>query len=113
MTPPYRPKPIRYDLDTWLIMRTDPVIPKAVVQRVRDKDGGDRYLLFKWDLDPVKRQLMNVCASLDRAESLVRYDNATSVEPGLPPIMYTSEIARRDVTAPAAAKGPPGPNPQP
>lgn len=104
MTPPYRPKPIRYDLDTWLIMRTDPVIPKAVVQRVRHKDGGDKYLLFKWDLDPVKRQLMNVCASLEKAESLVRYDSATSVEPGLPPIMYTSEIAPRAANAREAPK---------
>jgi hypothetical protein len=74
MTPPYRTKPIRFDLDTWLIMRSDPVMPKAVIQRVRHKDGTDRYLLFKWDLDPTKRRLMNVCDTLDNAESLVRYD---------------------------------------
>ena len=25
------PKPIRYDVDTWLCMRTDPVLPKAAI----------------------------------------------------------------------------------
>lgn len=69
-----RPKPIRYDVDTWLVMRNDPVLPKAVVQRVHHRDGGDRYLLIRWDLDPAKRELMNVVDSLERADELVRYD---------------------------------------
>jgi hypothetical protein len=43
-----RPRPIRFDDDTWLVMRNDPVIPKAVIQRVHHREG-DRYLLFKWD----------------------------------------------------------------
>jgi hypothetical protein len=68
-----RPRPIRYDQDTWLVMRNDPVIPKAVIQRVHHREG-DRYLLFKWDIDPRKRQLMNVVDSLERADELVRYD---------------------------------------
>lgn len=72
---PDRPKPIRYDTDTWLIMRNDPVLPKAVVQRIHHADG-DRYLLFKWDLDPQCRQLMNILDSLERADDLVKYDLA-------------------------------------
>jgi hypothetical protein len=74
MTPPYRPKPIRYDLNTWLVMRNDPVCPKAIVRRVHHRDGHDRYLVIKWDLDPAKCQLMSVVDSLDRADDLVRYD---------------------------------------
>jgi hypothetical protein len=68
------PKPIRYDADTWLVMRSDPVTPKAVVRRVRDKRGNDSYLLLKWDLDPTKQVLMSVCPSLEKADGLVLYD---------------------------------------
>jgi hypothetical protein len=74
MAAPPRPKPIRYDVDTWLVMRNDPVIPKAVIQRVRHRTGSDKYLLFKWDLDPTKRKLMNVVDTLDKADNLVRYE---------------------------------------
>lgn len=68
-----RPKPIRFDVDTWLIMRNDLILPKAVVQRIQHADG-DRYMLFKWDLDAQRRQLMNILDSLERADDLVRYD---------------------------------------
>ena len=70
-----RPRPIRYDRDTWLVMRNDPVIPKAVIHRYVDKRGADQYLVVKWDLDPAERRLMAVCDSLERADDLVRYDN--------------------------------------
>ncbi|MGN7799042.1 hypothetical protein [Leifsonia sp. 22587] len=70
-----RPKPIRYDRDTWLVMRDHPVLPKAVVHRFTDKRGTDQYLVIRWDLDPAKRRLMAVCESLERADELVRYDN--------------------------------------
>jgi hypothetical protein len=68
------PKPIRFDRDTWLIMRTDPVLPKAVIQRFRDRRGTDHYLLVKWDLEPGERVLMGVYASLEKANSMVLYD---------------------------------------
>lgn len=67
------PKPIRFDADTWLCMRNDPVLPKAVIQRVHHAEG-DKYLLFKWDTDPAKRMLMSVVDSLERANELVKYD---------------------------------------
>ncbi|WP_243063169.1 hypothetical protein [Humibacter sp. RRB41] len=78
-----RPKPVRYDLDTWLVMRNDPVVPKAVIQRVHHREG-DRYLLFRWDLDPKKRELMNVVDSLARADELVKYDVPAAGVPGPP-----------------------------
>lgn len=70
-----RPKPIRYDRDTWLVMRDNPVLPKAVIRRYTDKSGTDQYLVIRWDLDPAECRLMAVCDSLERADDLVRYDN--------------------------------------
>lgn len=71
-----RPRPIRYDHDTWLVMRDDKVLPKAVIQRFKDRRGVDQYLLVKWDLDPGKRTLMAVCDSLEKADGLVLYDTS-------------------------------------
>lgn len=68
------PKPIRVDVDLWLVMRNDPVFPKAGIQRLRDKDGTERYLLIKWDTDPNKRVLMGIYDSLEKANELVRFD---------------------------------------
>ena len=67
------PRPIRYDEDHWIVMRNDKRVPKALIQRLHHRDG-DRYLLFRWDLDPAKRELMNVVDSLERANDLVLYD---------------------------------------
>lgn len=69
-----RPRPIRLDHNTWLVMRNDPVIPKAVIERRRDRGGADVYFVIAWDIDPQKRVLMSVQPSLERADALVRYD---------------------------------------
>jgi len=82
------PKPIRLDADTWLVMRNDPVVPKAVVQRVHSRDG-DRYLLFRWDLDPTKRRLVHVVDSLERANELVLFDVPHSRRSGPPNGRYS------------------------
>lgn len=70
-----REKPIRVDYDTWLVMRTDPVPPKALIRRVRDRKNVDIYLLLKWDLDPAKQVLMGSYETLERANAMVLYDN--------------------------------------
>lgn len=80
------PKPIRFDADTWLVMRSDAVLPKAVIQRVHHAEG-DRFMLFKWDTDPAKRMLMSVVDSLERANELVKYDAPSDEKPRLPPSM--------------------------
>lgn len=67
-------------------MRTDPVLPKAVIQRVHDTSGSDVYLLFKWDLDPAKRIMVGRYASLEKANELVLFDNKDA-RPDLPPGM--------------------------
>jgi hypothetical protein len=84
------PKPIRYDVDTWLVMRTDPVLPKAVIKRVHGA-GGDRYLLLQWDLDPAKRVLRGVHESLEKANELVLYDRPDNAQPGPPPPDHRSQ----------------------
>ena len=73
-----RPKPIRYDRDTWLVMRDSAVLPKAIIRRYIDRRGRDQYLVIRWDLDPSQQRLMSVCDSLERADDLVRYDNNTT-----------------------------------
>ena len=70
------PHPIRYDRDTWIVMRDDPVLPKAVIKRFTDRKKVDQFLVVHWDLDPAKRVLMAVCDSLDKADRLVLYDTA-------------------------------------
>ncbi|WP_431279889.1 hypothetical protein [Leifsonia poae] len=70
-----RPRPIRYDHDTWLVMRDSDVLPKAVIKRFVDRRKVDQYLLILWDLDPAKQVLMAVCDSLEKADRLVLYDN--------------------------------------
>jgi hypothetical protein len=67
------PKPIRYDVDTWLIMRNDPVLPKAIITR-QTQDGREYYRVVTWDLDPAQRTLVGRYASLEEANAAVRYD---------------------------------------
>lgn len=68
------PKPIRYDVDTWLIMRDDPVIPKAVIERRRDRNAQDVFFVLAWDLAPTKRVLMGSKPSLPQADDMVLCD---------------------------------------
>lgn len=81
------PKPIRFDVDTWLVRRNDPVLPNAVIRSVHAVDG-DRYLLLQWDLDPAKRVLRGVHDSLEKANDLVLYDRPKNATPGIQPHPY-------------------------
>jgi hypothetical protein len=73
------PWPIRYDRATWLCMRNDPVLPKAIIKRVWvwDKQSGERLMKFRavtWDLDPAKRTLIGYYNDVGEANNAVRYD---------------------------------------
>ena len=37
-------RPIRYDTETWLVMRYDPVLPAAIIHRLRNPDGASSLL---------------------------------------------------------------------
>ncbi len=75
------PKPIRYDVDTWLVMRTDPVLPTAIVRRFTLKETRrDFYRVVTWDLDPEKRKLIGRYKSLDEANGAVLFDNLRTQE---------------------------------
>ncbi|PWB97053.1 hypothetical protein [Homoserinimonas hongtaonis] len=72
-----RPKPIRYDIDTWLVMRNDPVMPKAVIRRDRTfRDGkmSELFRVFRWDLDPQKRVQVSGHLTLEEANAAVPYN---------------------------------------
>lgn len=68
------PKPIRFDGDTWLCVRNDPALPKAIIRRYRDVKRGDVYLVVKWALDPAEQRLMSSAPSLEAANALVHFD---------------------------------------
>ena len=68
-----RPRPIRFDHDTWLIMRNDPVLPAAIIQRLRDPRGHEFFVVVTWDLDPDGRRMIGRYGNLEDADSAVRY----------------------------------------
>jgi hypothetical protein len=69
-----RPRPIRYDSETWIVMRSDPVLPAAVILRLRNPDGREFFVTVKWDLDPAARRLIGRFESLEDADRAVLYD---------------------------------------
>jgi hypothetical protein len=87
-----RRKPIRYDADTWLIMREDPVLPAAVIRRVRHK-GGEFFLAIGWDLEPARRIMTGRFQSLQEADESIRYTGGNPVMPR--PGESFSEVERR------------------
>ncbi len=74
-----RPRPIRYDLDTWLVMRKDPVLPEAIITRVRAPKKQEFFLVIHWDLDPEKRYMTGRYPTLQDADAAVRYRAVDSV----------------------------------
>lgn len=71
--PSSRPRPIRYDSDTWLAMRGDPVLPAAIIIRLRNPGGREFFLIITWDLDPAKRRLVGRYGSLEDADAAVLF----------------------------------------
>jgi hypothetical protein len=69
-----RPRPIRYDHDTWLIMRNSPVLPAAVILRLRDPGGHEFFVVVSWDLDPDNRRMIGRYGTLEDADGAVRYE---------------------------------------
>lgn len=72
------PKPIRYDRDTWVCMRNDPVLPKAIIRRVtlRDTASGsttERFRVVTWALDSGERRLVGYFDDLAEANGAVLY----------------------------------------
>lgn len=92
-----RPKPIRYDVDTWLVMRNDAELPKAIIERRRDARGDDVFMVSRWALDPDARVLMSMQPTLGEADDLVRYDRPEKRDgrDGPPNGIYADGVQRR------------------
>ena len=69
-----RPRPIRYDSETWIVMRSDPVLPAAIIFRLRNPDAREFFITVRWDLDPAARRLIGRFESLEDADRSVLYD---------------------------------------
>jgi hypothetical protein len=74
-----RRRPIRYDTETWLVMRDDPVLPAAIIRRLQNPDGGEFFITVTWDLDPASRRLVGRYRSLEEADHVVLYERASPV----------------------------------
>ncbi|UOQ60400.1 hypothetical protein MUN76_15430 [Leucobacter rhizosphaerae] len=81
----YRSNTIIVDACTWLILREFPQHPKAVVHKMTDTTGEDRYLLMTWDADPAKRRMVGIHKTLGEAEKAVPWPSNQGVTPPLPP----------------------------
>jgi hypothetical protein len=96
-----RPKPIRYDIDTWLIMRGDPVLPAAIITRQHTADGHEYFRVVTWDLDPAERLLVGRRGSLLEADALVLHKHPDPVTPH--PDETSSQVRERREEAERAA----------
>jgi len=85
-----RPKPIRYDADTWIVIRADPAIPAAIITRQRTAAGREYYRAVSWDLDRDKRLLIGRSATLGGADNLVRYPHPVPPVPSAHDVMDRS-----------------------
>lgn len=81
------PKPIRYDHDTWLCVRSEPAVPKALIRRIRDRNGVETYLVVRWDLNPANQTVMASTNTLEKANGLVQFEKSSTgreKSPGYP-----------------------------
>jgi hypothetical protein len=74
-----RPRPIRYDHDTWLVMRDDPVLPAALIVRLRGPARQEFFIAIGWDLDSEQRRMIGRYPTLQEADAAVLYENITPV----------------------------------
>jgi hypothetical protein len=74
-----RPRPIRYDQDTWLVMRNDPVLPAAVILRLRGPGRQEFFVTVRWDLEPENRRMIGRYPTLQEADDVVLYETLTPV----------------------------------
>ena len=77
------PKPIRYDQDTWLCMRDDPVLPAAIITR-QQRDRREYFRVVTWALEPGERRLVGRYATLEAANDAVSYPRPQGATPPIP-----------------------------
>lgn len=82
---------ITVDQDTWLIMREFPQHPKAVIHRVVDTAGEERFLVLTWLPDPAKRRMVGIFPSLSEADRAVPWPS-----PATPDLHYAPSNEARE-----------------
>lgn len=93
---------ITVDADTWLIMREFPQHPKAIVHRITDTSGEERFMVLTWLPDPAQRRMVGIYRTLSEADSAVPWPS-----PSTPDLHYapsTEARARRRAENAAAAE---------
>lgn len=60
-------------------MRNDPVLPAAIIIRLRGPDRQEFFITVRWDLDSENRRMLGRYPSLQDADSAVLYENSAPV----------------------------------
>ncbi|HWH25134.1 MAG TPA: hypothetical protein VNT53_00610 [Pseudolysinimonas sp.] len=68
-------------MDTWLVMRSDPVLPAAIILRLRNPDGSDFFVTVRWDLNSENRRMIGRYRTLQEADAAVLYDHPSPIVP--------------------------------
>lgn len=81
----YRNNVIQVSATEWVALREFPHQPKAVVQRVIDTCGEDRYLLLARHAEVSQRRMVGIHKSLAYAEQAAPWPSNRNVTPPLAP----------------------------
>lgn len=76
---------IQIETNVWVVMREVTQYPKAVIHKITDTTGDDRYMLMTWAAEPSARRMVGIYSRLNEAEKAVPWPPTTGVTPGLPP----------------------------
>jgi hypothetical protein len=60
-------------------MRNDPVLPAAIITRLRNPNGSEFFISVTWDLDSANRRLIGRYPTLHQADTAVLYSAAYPV----------------------------------
>ena len=63
-------------------MRNDPVLPAAVILRLRGPGGQEFFVVVTWDLDPQGRHMIGRYPSLQEADAAVLWSHPSPMVPG-------------------------------
>lgn len=85
---------IYVDQDTWLIMREFPAHPKAIIRRITDTSGDERFLVMVWHPDPAKQRLVGIYEDIEVADKSVPWPGKPDT-PGPPGASVEEQAERR------------------
>ncbi|QIK63824.1 hypothetical protein G7068_11960 [Leucobacter viscericola] len=62
---------IQIETNVWVVLREFRQQPKAVIHKITDTTGADRYMVMRWEPDPAQRRMTGIYNDLTEAEKTV------------------------------------------